>query len=251
MLLSLNTTEWVVLIFVALTIGFSRAGIVGFGMLAMPLAVLVLSARQANGFVLPMLVIADIFAIIYWRRHVNWHQLGRLLPWTIIGVIIGFFCLGKITDAQLLPLIGLIILILLPLNYILENRPSLRDAIPHAISFVAVMGILTGTVSMLAHVGGPLLTIYLLALRFDKHKFIGTSAWFFWTINLVKMPFSSKLELISLPSLMTNLALIPFLILGGILGLTLIHRISQKVFNRVVYALTFVMAIYLCLNPYL
>lgn len=248
MLLSFNATEWAILIVVALIIGFSRAGVVGFGMLAMPLAVLVLSARQANGFVLPLLAIADVFAIIYWRRHVNWRQLGRLLPWTFIGIIVGFFCLEKITDAQLLPLLALVIIVLLLLNYFLESRPRLREAVPHATAFAAFMGILTGAVSMLAHLGGPLATVYFLSLRFDKKQFIGTGAWFFWIVNLCKMPFSSKLELISVSSLMTNLVLIPFLVLGGVLGLLLIHRISQKVFNRIVYALTFAVAIYLCLT---
>ena len=249
MLLDLGTTQWLVIIFTTMLIGLSRAGITGVGMLAMPLVVLVLPARQANGFILPLLIFADIFAIIYWRRHVNWHQLFRILPWTVIGIVVGFFCLGKITDAQLLPLLGLIILILLLLNLVLETQPRLKQAIPHALTFAACMGILTGIVSMLAHIGGPLLTIYLLALRFDKHKFIGTSAWFFWIINLIKMPFSSKLGLIDSQSLLTNLALIPCLILGAFIGIAIVHRVSQKRFNQMVYLLAFAAGIYLCLKP--
>ena len=251
MLFEFDMLQWLVVIAMAILIGFSKTAIMGAGVLIMPLLVLVLPARQANGFILPMFIFADIFAIIYWRRHVNWKQLFRLLPWTIVGIVAGYFCLDKITDAQLLPVLGVIICGLLTLNYVMETQSRLQQAVPHTIYFASFMGILTGLVSMLAHFGGPLMTVYLLALRFDKHKFVGTGAWFFWMVNLIKMPFGGKLGIINSTSLLTNLVLAPRVVLGAYLGIVVIHRISQKRFVQIVYLLALGIAVYLVLTPWL
>ncbi|MFC1652651.1 hypothetical protein ACFL3F_02920 [Planctomycetota bacterium] len=62
---------------------------------------------------------------------------------------------------------------------------------------------------------------------------------------LAKMPFSSRLGLISFSSLITNVALLPAIIAGTGLGILLVHRISQQAFNRLVQILACLAAILL------
>jgi uncharacterized protein len=50
-----------------------------------------------------------------------------------------------------------------------------------------------------------MMTIYLLTARLAKYEFMGTSAWFYCLINLIKLPFSYSLGLINLSSLGFNL----------------------------------------------
>lgn len=249
MLLSFELWEWLLVIGCAALIGFTKTGIQGGGLLVVPLAALALPAKESTGFILPMLVAADIMAILYWHQHVDWRQLARLLPWAFIGIVAGFFCLNRISNTQLLPLLGGLILLLLGMNMLLESKPAWRAAIPHSRTFAAVMGVLMGAVSMLANMAGPLATIYLLALRFEKKTFIGTNALFFGIVNTTKLPFSGKLGLITMTSLTTNLVLLPALLAGGAMGIYLVHRISQKIFNRVVYLLAAMAALYLCVTP--
>ena len=84
---------------------------------------------------------------------------------------------------------------------------------------------------MMANAGGPIMTFYLLAKKFDKMSFVGTCAWFFFVTNLTKVPLSWSLGLISSQSLLLNLALLPAVIVGMIAGRLMIGRISQGLFD--------------------
>jgi len=250
-MLQFDTTSWIIIMMCALMIGFSKAGIMGAGALVVPLLVSIMPARESTGFLLPMLSIGDITAIIYWHRHVDWSKLVRLMPWTLAGVVIGYICLGHITDELLMPLIGVIVLFLIVLHCWQQRRPEYQSKIPRNWWFAAVMGILAGGTSMLANAAGPIMVIYLLAMRLDKEEFIGTAACFFLLLNLSKIPFSSKLDLITPASLMTNLAVAPLIVLGGVLGVMAVHRIPQRAFDMVMQGVTALIALYLCLRPLL
>ena len=209
---------------------------------------LVMPARQSTGFLLPMLIMADVFAIVYWRRHVHWRSLVLLLPWTWAGLGIGYVCMGRVTDAQLKPIIGLIVLVLVIGSWIRE-RAVPDDRVPTHWTFAAGAGLLAGVTTMMANAAGPIMAIYLLAMRFDKERFIGTQAWFFWIVNLSKLPLSRKLGLVTTQTLQANLYVLPAILAGGVLGILLVHRISQKAFDAAVRVLAIGAGIYLCVCP--
>jgi uncharacterized protein len=250
-MLPLDTIGWITIIFCAIIIGFSKTAIIGTGILVVPLLALVMPAKESTGFLLPILAMGDIMAIIYWHQHVNWHRLIRLLPWTFTGVILGFLCMGHITNAALMPIIGITVLVMVAITLWRNYFYGQDQDIPTAWPFAAFTGILAGTTSMLANAAGPVMTIYCLAMRFEKKLLIGTIAWFFWILNLSKMPFSFGLNLITKQSLLTDLALLPFIVLGGILGILLVHRIPQKAFNNLIMLLAALAAIFLCVKPFL
>jgi len=245
-MLELSTVQWIIAGFVALMIGFSKTGVPGAGILAVPLVAIILPAKESTGFLLPILALADIMAIIYWKRHVDWSQLRRLfIPWTIIGVVAGFFIMRDLSNELLKPAIGVLVLVLIIGSWIRERMVK-DDAIPTHWSFVGSMGMLAGALSMMANAAGPVMIIYLLSQRFDKKQFIGTQAWFFWILNLSKMPFSLQQNLITVESFLTNVALLPAILGGGILGIYLVHRISQKAFNTIILVLATAAALKLC-----
>ena len=245
-MLDFSVIQWTVVISAALMIGFSKTGVPGTGILIPPLMASVMPAKASTGFVLPMLAMADIMAIVYWRRHVEWRHLFRLLPWTWLGVIMGFLLMGQITDDQLKRFIGVLVLGLLGLAWFRVTNVN-NDHIPHHWLFAAFIGLLAGSTSMLANAAGPVMIIYLVAMRLPKNEFIGTRAWFFWILNLSKMPFSANLDLMNASSLLTNLALVPCLVIGGLLGIALVNVIPQRAFDRIVKLLALAAALYLCL----
>jgi uncharacterized membrane protein YfcA len=246
-------------------IGFTKTGIPGVGTLVIPLMAAIIPAKESTGFVLPMLAMADILAIIYWRRHVEWRQLARLLPWTWFGIVLGYLCMGYISNEHLKIFIGVLVLALMCVSW-LRDRKVPDDRIPHHWLFAASMGVLAGFVSMMANAAGPVMIIYLMAMGLRKEAFVGTRAWFFWmamglrkeafvgtrawffwVLNLSKLPFSHRLNLITVQSLKTNAILLPCIVIGGILGVIAVHRIPQKTFNIVVKMLAVGAAIYLCI----
>ncbi|MGD9160620.1 MAG: sulfite exporter TauE/SafE family protein [Desulfobacteraceae bacterium] len=243
-MLDLSLLEWGIAVICALMIGFAKAGIPGSGILIPLFAAAIMPAKSSTGFVLPMLIMADILAIIYWRRNVEWRQLVRLLPWAWLGVFTGFLGMDYISDEALRTFIGFLVFILIGVSYF-RNRVLSDNHMPDHWMFAAVLGSLAGFTSMMANAAGPVMVIYLLAMRLPKESFIGTSAWFFWIINLSKLPFSHRLDLINLQSFQTNLVLLPCIVAGGIVGIILVKRISQNMFNRAVQALAVCGALFL------
>ena len=105
------------------------------------------------------------------------------------------------------------------------------------------MGVTAGAVTMLSNAAGPVMTIYLLAKRFDKHEYLGVFTRFFLFINLVKVPFSVDMHLINPTSLLTNLVLLPAVVLGAMIGWRVVKMMSQRVFEWVVFVFAIVAAL--------
>jgi uncharacterized membrane protein YfcA len=238
-----NVLQWTIAVISAIIIGMSKTGLPGIGILCVPLMAAILPAKASTGIVLPLLIFADIFAVAYYHRHAVWSHLIRLMPWAMAGIIIGFFIMGRIDDTQLKPIIGSIVLVMLGLNYVRNRFDGDSLNIPTQWYFAAVLGLVAGITTMLANAAGPIMIIYLLAMRLPKNEFIGTGAWYFLILNWVKVPFSMHLGLITAASLKFNLVLFPCVALGAIGGIFLLRWIPQRAFNIAMQTLAFLAAL--------
>jgi uncharacterized membrane protein YfcA len=106
-----------------------------------------------------------------------------------------------------------------------------------------LFGVLAGITSMMANAAGTLVTLYLLWMNVDKNEFLGTNAWFFFIVNCCKVPFSMHLGLITAQSGLLNLFLVPAVLAGAFVGVWLVKRINQQVFEISVQVLTLVAGI--------
>jgi len=233
---------WVVLGLCAFLIGLAKSGLPGVGILVVPLAAAILPARASTGLILPLLIAGDVLAVRRFRRHAEWGQLLRLLPPAFAGVLIGYWMMNRVTDAQLRPLIGGVILGLLILGLLRARRGDAVPAAPRPGLAVAT-GLLAGITTMLANAAGPIMTLYLLSMRLPKAAFIGTGAWYFLLINCVKVPFSMQLGLITMDSLWINLPLLPFVWAGSQAGRWLLSVTPQNRFETIVRVLAATAAI--------
>ncbi len=221
-------------------IGVSKTGIPGVGILAIPLTAMILPAKVSTGIILPNLIVGDIFAVIYYKKKAIWRYIFRLLPFASIGIIIGYFLMGKINDKQLSKFIGVVILAIFFLNWWWNKR---EINVPQKIYFSIIMGLFAGITTMMANAAGPILIIYLLSMKLPKTEFVGTGAWYFFILNWFKVPFSVNLGLININSLKLNILLIPGISLGAISGILFLKKISQKIFNQVVQIITIISAL--------
>jgi len=232
--------QWTCAILGALMIGVAKTGIAGLGMLAVALLTYVFpSSKEASGVDLPLLIFADVIAVVSYRAHTQWPYLWRVLPWTALGVVLGYFALGRISDRDTRWLIGGIILGLTILTFWRRYRPSPPDAdaaIHWSVSLF--VGILGGFVTLIANAAGPLMAIYLLAMRLPKMQYVGTTAMFFLLLNLFKVPFMASLNLVNAQSITFNLYLLPVVALGTLAGRWLLQRIDQRLFENLVLALS-------------
>ncbi len=244
----LELLQWLILAVAAVIIGVSKTGIPGLGILAMVIVAMVLPAKQSTGLILPMLVVGDICSVAYYRQHASWGHLARLAPWAVVGVLIGVAALGRLNDAQIRPLIGGIVLALVLCSFALAYRPNWRESLSQSYALAAAIGILGGFTTMVANAAGPVMIIYLLAMGLPKNAFLGTSAWFFFLINLFKVPFSAWLGLITGSSLTLNAILLPGILLGAVVGVRFAKRMPEKTFAMVAQVLAAVAALKLMLG---
>jgi uncharacterized membrane protein YfcA len=96
---------------------------------------------------------------------------------------------------------------------------------------------------MVANAAGPVMLLYLLAVKLPKLSFIGTGAWFFMLVNAFKVPFSLKLGLITRNSLIVDAILLVPMVPGALLGPLILRHINQKAFELMVLVLTVIAAL--------
>ena len=109
--------------------------------------------------------------------------------------------------------------------------------------FGATLGFAAGVTTMMANAAGPVMVVYLLAMRLPKVAFVGTSAWFFFAVNWLKVPFSAQLALTTGASVKLGLIMLPLIVLGSVAGVFFLRRIPQRAFNSIIQLLAAAAAI--------
>jgi uncharacterized protein len=241
-MMQLEPWQWALLVAGAVLVGMAKTGVAGLGTLFIAIFANVLPTKQGTGLVLPLLIFGDLVAVAAYRRHTQWPQLLRLFPWAGVGVLCGYFAMDRIDNQQARVLVGGIIVVLMALHLWRRSQGAKaedkwKEQGPPA-PIVAGTGILAGFTTLIANAAGPLMSIYLLALRLPKLEFLGTAAMYFLLLNLFKVPFMIHLGLVNGPSLLTNLALAPAVGAGALAGRWLVHRINQRWFEIITLSLT-------------
>jgi hypothetical protein len=231
----------------ALLIGMSKTGISGAGMAVIPIMAAIFGGKLSTGIVLPLLSMADVFAVSYYHRHANWSYVLRLLPWTILGVFIGIYVGDKINDSVFKDIMGVIVMLSV---VILVWRDLKKDiGIPGGILFPAVMGLAGGFATMVGNAAGAIMALYLLSMRLPKNEYIGTGAWFFLIINLFKIPFHILIwGTIYVDTFQFDLVLLPVIAIGAFMGIYIVKVIPEKAYRIFLLLTTAISAIVLIIR---
>jgi uncharacterized membrane protein YfcA len=229
--------QWALAVIGALLVGVSKTGIAGLGMLFVVIFAQLMPAKQATGIVLPLLCFGDIVAVASYRQHASWPHLWRLFPWTAGGVLLGYFAMNRIDNRQAQLLIGGIVMTLVALHVIRRWRGGGHEA-EHGAWFAPTIGVLAGFTTLVANAAGPLMAVYLLAMRLPKMEYVGTGAVFFMLLNLFKVPFMVHLGLINAASFSFNLMLAPAVLVGALIGRKVLAKINQSWFENLALGLS-------------
>ena len=221
----------------SLLLGIAKSGIKGLAVLIVTGLALVYGAKESTGILMPLLICGDILAVIYYKRHVKWVYLIKLLPWMAAGVLVGVV-LGKDLPENLFKSgMAVIILISVVMMYYWERKKDRK--VPSHWSFAALMGVMAGFTTMVGNLAGAFSNIYFLAIKLPKNEFIGTAAWLFFIINLFKVPFHIwSWGTINRASFQISLSLIPAVIAGFCLGIFLVKKINNDKYRQLILLLT-------------
>lgn len=226
-------------------VGMAKGGMgATLGSLTITLLALVLPIKDVIGFMLPVLMLADLFAVgAHWRRW-NGRLLVLLVPASLAGVIVGTFFLASAPSELIRTTLGVIILFL-ALYKLLESSFFRRLAYAPRKWHGIVAGSVAGFTSSVAHTGGPPIDSYLLMQDLRPRVFVATSAIFFFILNYIKIPFYFAAGVFNFELLLRFLWLLPAVPLGVFTGRWLVVRVSKKLFDHVILAFLFAAALLL------
>lgn len=249
----LSLLAWAALAIGAVTVGISKTAIPGAN-IAVALFAMVLPAKPSTAALLVLLIVADVFAVVFYRRHADWRILRRLVPPVLLGLVLGTVFMSQASDALVGRVIAIILISVIVLGLVQRRRAERREQAGGqaaetgrgaAAAQSAVYGSLGGFTTMVANAAGPVMSMYFLAVRLPVTVFLGTSAWFYFVVNLSKVPFSVGLGLFSAELLLLDLVLVPFVVIGALVGRLIVDKISRRLFEWLVIGLSVVGAVYL------
>jgi len=238
-----------VLLIGALLIGITKAGFGGgAGLIVGPMLMLVFPAKESLGMMLPLLFVCDVVSLFfYWRK---WDKLNIafIIPGAVVGIGIGSIFLGRFDDRILAKMIG-ITAIGFALLQILRHQLMQRKEQFRTQPWLGILvGAFTGFFSTVAHLGGVLTMMFLLAQQLENQVFVATAALIYFSINLFKIPVYLKLNIITTQILLRILPFLPLITVGTMLGVYLNRRTSTKMFTKIILTIVFLTGIRLILK---
>jgi len=109
----------------------------------------------------------------------------------------------------------------------------------------ACFGSTGGFTTFVSNTAGPIMNTYMLRLGLGKAELMGTSAWFYFAVNVAKIPIyvllgalTSGGSFFTRESLLFDLLCAPAVLVGALSGRALFHRLPQQTFLVIVLVLS-------------
>lgn len=152
------------LFFSALLIGMSKTGVQGISLLAVPLMAVTFGAKASTGLILPILCVADLMAVLYYRRIAEWTYVLKLLPAALIGFAMALLVDKVVPPAEFKHLMGGCLLAVLIVMF-WSNWKGKENCLSSCWWYGPVFRLLGGFTTMIGNAAGPVMAIYLYLSR--------------------------------------------------------------------------------------
>lgn len=226
----------------AFLVGLSKGGLKGMGVFVVALTAIVYGAKNSVGILVPLFIVGDILAVIYFKKHVKIKYLFQFLPAMVVGVVVATYVGNGWDDATFKKWMSVIILgstIYMFWSEFRGKKLSLKDK-----RFSSIVGFAAGFTTMIGNLAGPFANLYFLATRLPKNEIIGTAAWVFFIINIFKIPFHVfSWGTINMETIMVDAYLAPFVVIGFFGGTQIVGLFSEQNYRRFLLAVTAIGAI--------
>lgn len=238
MIESLSVVQWVVICLSAMCIGMSKAGVQGMMLIIVPFMAMAFGAKESTGVILPMLCMADIIAVAYYKRIADWKIVLKLLPTAIIGFFIAIAVDKMVPSDQFKRLMGWTLVLALVVMFWNEFSGKEHKWMSKW-WYSAIFGLLGGFTTMIGNAAGPVMSVYLLSMRKDKMSYVGINAWFFLVVNLLKVPLQTFVwHNITWCSFALDAVMLPVILIGAFIGIKIVRWLPEKAFRWFVEAVT-------------
>ncbi len=195
---------------------------------------LVLEPQVALGLMLPLLMLIDTASLpAYWRKW-DWPA-SRVLLWgSVPGVLLGV-AFWAVADADMIRLvIGGV-----ALSFVVWQTVQALGWLKLGARFGPRTGIASGVgvgfTSFVSHAGGPIAAVYLLGQGLSKTTYQASTVLVFWAVNIAKAAFYAGMGVFTVQTLLMDLVLAPFALLGTWLGVKAHHLVPERLFFMITY----------------
>lgn len=238
----MTTANLILALLAALLVGMSKGGLKGLGIIVVAIMALVYGAKASTGIVIPLLILGDILAVVYYNKHCKWEYLRKFLPAMVVGVLIGVWVGKDLPEVQFKKWMAVIILFSVVVMFWRDRQPNQK--FPKNWWFAGSVGLGAGFTTMIGNLAGAFANLFFLATNLPKNEIIGTAGWLFFIINLFKLPFHIFVwHTVSVQSLKADLILIPAVIIGFVLGVKVVSYINEKMYRNFLLIVTAIGAI--------
>jgi uncharacterized membrane protein YfcA len=226
------TTPEIAYCFLVLVASFAIRGGIGFGAAALPLIALVLPMK----LVVPVFTVLGIFSswsvVFHDSIHVAWRELLRLLPYTVVGALLGLYIYETFDARTLAQGLGALVVAYgsSTLWQSVRKRPGWRW--PPRLA-LPVMGTLAGIVgTSFGAMAGVFYAIYLDMQNLDKHRFRATVAATLLALGVVRGSGYLAVGAYDREALLATAIALPLMLVGVALGNRIHGKLSETAFRR-------------------
>ena len=220
-----------------LIVGLSKTALPGAALVVSPLIAAIVTGRAIPGTTLPILLAADVFAVTWYRQHARWDLLRPMIISVSVGFAAGaaFFAIVGSSIRPIEIVIGVSIMLVVVVQAM--RMMGKQQPVEPTAAAAAVYGSTGGFTTFVANAAGPILNTYLVSLGLNKEEMVGTSAWFYFSVNVAKVPVYVALgelttggRFITGTNLAFDAALLPAVLVGLFGGRSLFHRLPERAF---------------------
>ena len=232
--------DYAIFIF-AVTLAFAVRGGAGFGggVVVVPLLALIAPLQTVVPVTSALNTLAGLTQGARDWRKVVWREMLRILPFALIGVVLGIWLLTRVDPKPLSRAFG--VFIMLYAAYMLKSK-GVMPGIPRRFltPVAAVLSLIGGTVgSLFGGAAGPVFVMYLTSLNIERDRFRATMTMLMLTLGGTRIIGFLIAGMYTRTVLLMLLAGIPLMLFGGWFGQRIVQRFDQQRFSTLVGCILF------------
>lgn len=235
-----GAADYVIFVF-AVTLAFAVRGGAGFGggVVVVPLLALIAPLQTVVPVTSALNTLAGVtHGARHWRK-VVWRELMRILPFALLGVVLGIWLLTRVDPKPLSRAFG--VFIMLYAAYMLKAK-GVMPGIPQRFltPVAAVLSLAGGAIgSLFGGAAGPVFVMYLTSLKIERDSFRATMTMLMLTLGGTRIIGFLIAGMYTRSVLLMLLAGIPLMLFGGWFGQRIVQRFDQQRFNTLVGCILF------------
>ncbi len=195
-----------------------------------PLLAMLTDPHRAIGLASFYFLLSGLVRVFLFRKSIQWREVRTLLPVSLLAALFGALTLVAIESTVMF-----IVILLFTVYFFLKKIRLLPDfAVGSHRYFSGFIGLLSGFLQGAGLAGSDLRNSYLLSKNMSISELHGTTAFVGASNFLVATVVRLYTNQLTLPDLAPLLFILPFIVMGTLLGRRILYKLSKKVTNSIV-----------------